>query len=554
MFVKICVSGEKILKSSPFLQMTALNSNEAAVRALQLFTTHAPVCQALRVPSPPTSSTASSAPSPIPINESSSLAIAATSVSLAAPNVSAAGSDTFESSAMDHEPSSSSSSSGAIGKQPSTSNPSTKSKSSDKKLRFFNDSYVNKGNLLSWSSTSNAYDPVALNLELLTEILESCKTENKFARLRMLLWSAFSNDLSLKISFVPKKTSSLNTNTPKDVSPSCSSKIFPDDPPEITLDDSGISSKEQLRSSESDLDKDIDSAVEDDCHMACQEFVETNPDNDISAMNIAGDSSVGSLLMDVSQDSNLGTMDVTLPDKPPESSELTSFSVSTSSPAQDVVDMAGTAATNSCILSLSSNLSEIKDFSLNSSEVHDGSQIFPGCDKDTKILGLPYGLPYIESSRRNLAIGHTVLKKQFPEPNIDFEDLRKVYKLLSEIPEDEYKSALISAQTYLLNNNLVMKHKGSKSEFHKDMKIVDIFIILMENPSFISNNDYTEVILEPLCEGFTLLGTEQKAVLIVYLAKHWSNDRLQAFLAAFHHLITIKLISTESGIGSNYDG
>lgn len=461
--------------------MEALSSNEAAARALQLFTSHAPLCDSAAREEEPTSSL----PTAMDTSSQSSSSSTASSVPSVphktTPSIPAAEDDALREIAL----------------KKVTSEANTKGTKKKEKC-----------------DTCEG----GLSYELLIFTKDQCIAEKNWAKLRGVLWSVFSNELPLKNSFakktVPKESKSNIAEAPAQpmvVDPPEPEMSAPKDAAEMSsvcASPVEMSSKEKLRASQVDMDKDIDSTADCDS-MSCDE----------SSKHFSGD----------------------IEEKVEANTSMEAMQVEQSAIADDSCASAAQSSSFSDTINSQPSCST-------SSDVVDAIQ--PGSDKDCKVLGLPVPA---EVTGQSSAVGYTVIKEIFPEPELDFEDLHKSYALLKTVPESEYVPTLLNAQIRLLKDHLAIKFKASKSKFRLDLKIVDIIIILLENPFFISENDYTESILEPLSEFLTILGERQKAMLCVYLAKNWLPSKLESLVSAFHHLITIKLITTESGIGSDYD-
>ena len=455
------------VKTYYLFQITPLTSNEAAVKALHLFSSHAPICSSLSSPSPQNPANTPTNPSSRSISPATEL-IASTSL-------------------------------GSNQKGSSTS-----------------------------SSSSKMNDPChgGLSYELLKYTLEQCSVEQSFVKLRVTLRSAFSNEMVLRRSFlqkqIPESPSDHSKTDEKTKKAECKfigfesqnncveediakdnlnfpeSLVNLDDKVEVKvmsleskleMDVEEVSVKEKLRSSESQMEKDIDSAV-----MCVEE----------SSEEIVAEGSAAIEGMQVDSPCKVNPGPEFLSDKFQSDS-------SCSSSTDNQRTMPSSAKEESSSVVVSSN--------------------------DAKYV----------------AVGYTVLKSKVSSPSVDFDSLHKSYKLLKSVPCTEYTEVILDAQKTLVFDQLALKYRASKNEFERDLKIVDILVILLENPLFIDDNDYTEAFMETLCKFLTLLSDQQKAVLVVYLAKSWSKIKLNSFLAAFHHLITIKLITTDSGIGPDND-
>lgn len=518
--------------------MTALTSNEAAVKALQLFKSHCPVCRVLQ---PITATTTTSSDAAL---EATTAAVTSASTTLA--DNTSAGTSIASSSVMDHQPSCSTST------NIDTSANSILSCETDISKAIKDQLAKHTSNISNKSKDEPCLTKLDLNIFL--ETMNQCHTDQNFAKIRMLLWSVFSNEKALKNSFLPKKNVSLCVGENKVLYKKHVSNTYrkkEEVPPSIS---SEISCKEQLRSTESDLDKDIDSVEE--SNMSVSDAIDSSSENPCSKDNLpVSFSTLDYMQVDKNQDCKL--MDTSMIEQP-SNSEIVASSLNKetcdSVPADAVADVSDVSVTEagpsaaSALASSSTSAGETSSRYFSSDDILE--RTLPGCDQDKNVLGLPY----VDESSRNFAFGYSVLKTNFYEPKIDFDELKEFYKQLNNIPDCEYVSTILNAQIQLLSDSLVMKHKASRSEFREDMKMVDIFIILLENPSFIADNDYTESVLEQMCEGLNLLGDQQKAAFVVYLAKNWKVERLQALLSVFHHLITIKLIAIDSTIPSHYDG
>ncbi|KAF2368190.1 HECT domain [Trinorchestia longiramus] len=428
-------------------KMTPLSGNEAAVKALELFSSHAPECTSF-----------SSSASPEAISSSSSRNRV---VSFAVPGD--AGNEDASSSPSGSRLSPKTSIDASSRTSPSHDELALMEVAKESKNKFG----IKKGKKTEKSEGQEG----GLSYELLVYTMDQCKLLGGYAKLRMLLWAVFSNELSLKNSFPKIKCNSVSSTLEKtptslpsvaqdasepqamavdaDVQ-SCSGK----DAEEMTslcASPIEMSSKEKSQSSHIDLDKDIDSTTDNDS-MSCDD--NTSKHFQIESQTSRGDA-----------------------DNSDESMQIDTCVIADSS-------------SDDLSKSNSSFLMDVKP----SCSKEDEGPAKPGSEKGTKVLGLPASENTIG---KNSAVGYTVLKESITEPSINFDELQKSYALLKTVPE--------------------------------------------------------ESLLEPLSEFFTLLGEKQQAMLVVHLAKTWSAQRLESFVSAFHHLITIKLITTESGIGSEYE-
>lgn len=120
---------------------------------------------------------------------------------------------------------------------------------------------------------------------------------------------------------------------------------------------------------------------------------------------------------------------------------------------------------------------------------------------------------------------------------IDLCSLRRAYKALFEVPNNEFESALVHALITLSNN---IELDFLFGDLHPIQDILNVLVIVLEIPA-LGISEFLEMALPHICRAASHLSVSSQAWLARIWARH-SKTRLKSILEALQQLITLKVI------------